>query len=389
VAGQLKRWSLVAFASALAGVGVAAAQRGGDRSEDGRLGSSCSEADYSFRAETLNDLRSFADALVIVRATGERTPPPPGGPEGWAGLIGRRVDARIERVLWRRPRAPGPPRTFTFSDYGWTGTLKHRRPWHACNATRMEIGRRYLAPVARLADGVWYPLDQARLRLRGDRVVGGVDAGEPSHGHRALAGRTTRGATKTLSRTLPYRATVTHPLGDPAKRWNRAYRDRFRVWRVGRRAPFTIASGVTARARWELYGRLARRGLCLGIAARPLWPRGLSPSGEGCGPRQVGPTEVTLGRFASDERGAFAYGRAGRDVVSVRVAGEGTWSRVVATTFTPSPPGGDGRFWVLPTRTTRPILTVEGLDRDGRVVGRPAQLPAGAARESRTTMSPS
>ena len=286
-------------------------------------GTSCAGLDHSFRADTLHDLRSFADGLAIVRAVGEAIPPPPEGPEGWAGLIGRKVDVRVERVLWRRPHAPAPPAAFSFSDYGWTGTPKRKRPWRACDATRMELGRRYLAPVARLEDGVWYPLDQARLRLRGNRVVGGVDAGEPTHGHRALAGRTVRGATRTLARTLPYRTTVLHPGGDPAKRWGRAYRDRFRLWRLGRRGAFTIASGVTARARWELYGRPERQRLCLGIATRPLWPPGLSPSGEGCGSRTVGPTGVTLGLFFSDRRGAFAYGRAGEEVVRVRVTVQG------------------------------------------------------------------
>ena len=375
---RLKRISLALTLLLAVGVAVAAAQRGDGRTAVGetssRLGRSCSGGDYSFRADTLYDLRSFADGLAIVRAVGESIPPPPTGPEGWAGLIGRKVDVQVERVLWRRPHAPSPPTAFRFSDYGWTGTLKHKRPWRACDATRMELGRRYLAPVARLDDGVWYPLDQTRLRLRGNRVVGGVDAGEPNHGHRALAGRTVRGATKALAQTLPYRSTVLHPGGDPAKRWQRAYRDRFRLWRVGRRGAFTIASGVTARARWELYGRLGRRGLCLGVSARPLWPPGLSPSGEGCGPRTDEPTAVTLGLFFSDRRGAFAYGSAGEDVVRVRLTVEGRPARTVDTTFTPIPPGGDGRFRVLPMRRPCPILSVEGLGRDGRVVGQ-AEIP--------------
>ena len=375
--GRVKRLWLVPLVLVLAGAGVAAAQRasgpppGGEAS--GSPGQSCAGLDYSFRAETLHDLRSFADALAIVKAVDERIPQAPEGPEGWAGLIGRNVDVRVERVLWRRPHAPEPPVAFSFSDFGWTGTLKHKRPWGACDATRMDLGRRYLAPVARLRDGVWYPLDQARLRLSGKRVGGGVDLGEPTHGHRALAGRTVRGATKTLARTLPYRTTVLHPGGDPVKRWSRASRDRFRLWRVGRRGAFTIASGVTARSRWELYGRLGRRGLCTGISARPLWPPGLSPSGEGCGPRAIGPTDVTLGTFSSDKRGAFAYGRAGKDVWSVRVRTEGGPNRTVDTTFTPSPPGGDGRFWVLPMRRVCPILSIEGL-RDGKVVSR-ADVP--------------
>ena len=43
-----------------------------------------------------------------------------------------------------------------------------------------------------------------------------------------------------------------------------------RLWRLGLRGQFTIASGVTARSRWELYGRPERQRHCLGMVARPL-----------------------------------------------------------------------------------------------------------------------
>src|SRR5215208_181098 len=70
------------------------------------LGESCAELDTSFTTDSLHDVRSFADAMAIVRGVRESVPPEPDGPEGWAGLIGRYVDVRVERVLWRRPHAP-------------------------------------------------------------------------------------------------------------------------------------------------------------------------------------------------------------------------------------------------------------------------------------------
>jgi hypothetical protein len=52
-------------------------------------GGSCSPlSESSFTTGTLHDLRSFADAMVIVRAVRQEIPPPPEGPEGWAGLGG-------------------------------------------------------------------------------------------------------------------------------------------------------------------------------------------------------------------------------------------------------------------------------------------------------------
>ncbi|HEV7846939.1 MAG TPA: hypothetical protein VGO83_11830, partial [Thermoleophilaceae bacterium] len=218
----------------------------------------CSESDTSYTTGTLHDLRSFSDAVAIVRGVSERTPPPPDGPEGWAGLIARDVDVRVERVLWRRPNAPEPPRSFTFGDLGWTGTLKHRKPWKGCRDTRMELGRRYLAPVVR-HNGTWYPFFTTRMRLRGNLVVGGVDLGEPENSHRALQGRTIAEAVRAIATARPYRAVVLHPQGSPAQRWQRAYRDHFRLWGGTRGVPAVSQSGVTARSRWELYVRLPSR----------------------------------------------------------------------------------------------------------------------------------
>src|SRR5215208_1691519 len=193
------------------------------------LGESCAELDTSFTTNSLHDVRSFADAMAIVRGVRESVPPEPDGPEGWAGLIGRYVDVRVERVLWRRPHAPEPPRRFRLNDLGWTGTPEHRRPFVACGATRMKVGRRYLAPIAR-DHGEWYPFLGTRLRLHDHLVVGGVDADEPEHSHQALAGRSIPNAVRTVAETLPYRTTVLHPGGSPGWRWQRADRDHFLVW---------------------------------------------------------------------------------------------------------------------------------------------------------------
>ena len=355
-------------ASAAALAAAALVLSGGESSPAEPLGESCADLDTSFTTDSLHDVRSFADAMAVVRGVRESLPPEPDGPEGWAGLIGRHVTVRVERVLWRRPHTPEPPRRFRFNDLGWTGTLEHRRPFQGCGATRMRIGRRYLAPIAR-DHGEWYPFLNTRLRLRGNLVVGGVDAGEADHSHQALAGRTVRNAVRTVAETVPYRSTVLHPGGSPGRRWQRADADGYRLWGDPKGLPVTVASGVTPRSRWQLYLRLpARGGMCVGMTARALWNPTPSPSGEGCGARTLRRLRTGLAIFSAAERGLFAFGHTGSRVYSVRVRfGDEDWKQV-QTTFTPIPPGGRGRFWVVPADTDCQNVTVQAIGPKGDVV---------------------
>jgi hypothetical protein len=359
------------------GLGVAAALAGTVALLDGRdapgamADVSCAPPESTYTTDSLHDVRSLADAMAIVRAVGEKIPPAPEGPEGWAGLIGRQVTVRIQRVLWRRPHAPEPPRRFRFSDIGWTGTLENRRPWVVCGETRMVLGRRYLAPIVR-HNGAWYPFFPTRLRLRGDLVVGGVDGGEAENSHQALVGRRVRSAARLVAATRPYRAVVIHPKGSPARRWQRVHSDDYRIWRDPGGLPVIVASGVTSRSRWQLYLRLPKRGgMCVGMSVRPLWRPEPAPSGEGCGPRTLRRDSLRLGLgiFMAARRGLFALGRVAEPIVAVRVRFDGEEWKTIDTIPTPIPPGGRNRFWVAPAEGNCPALTVQGLDRDGKVVG--------------------
>ena len=353
-------------AAALAGAVVLLSD---DGSPEAAPGGECVDADRSYTTDSLHAVRSFADALAIVRGVRQSLPPEPDGPEGWAGLIGRTVTARVERVVWRRPHAPDPPARMRFDDIGWVGTLEHRRPVVVCHATRMKIGRRYLAAIVR-DHGTWYPIDSARLRLRGDLVVGGVDGGEPDNSHQALAGRTVHGAARQVAEALPYRSTVLHPGGGPARRWQRAYRDDFRLWGDPKGVPVIVTSGVTPRARWQLYLRLpARGGMCVGMTARAPWHPSLAASGEGCGPRTLPRLANRVGIFSSGKQGVFAYGHTGRGVFVVRVRFDGEDWRKLETLPTEDPPGGRGRFWVVPAERDCPGLTIQAIGRYGKVVG--------------------
>ena len=273
---------------------------------------------------------------------------------------------KVERVLWRRPNAPEPPRRFRFGDWGWWGTLENRTPIRPCGETRMVIGRRYLAPIVR-HNGTWYPFFPTRLRLRGDLVVGGVDGGEPEKSHQALQGRRVAGAVRLVAQTKPYRAVVLHPGGSPAQRWRAVYRDHFRIWRDPEGLPVIVQSGVTPKSRWQLYMRLpARGGMCVGMSVRALWHPRQNPSGEGCGPRRLRPRSLRVALFGAARRGVFAFGRVRGLSVRVRFDGE-DW-REIRSVPTPIPPGGRDYFWVAPAEGDCPSYTVQGLDPDGNVV---------------------
>jgi hypothetical protein len=347
-----------------------------DHDSPAAVGDACSEGDSLWTTDTLRDWVSFADGLAVITPVAERETPPPAGPEGYAGYIGRRVTVRVERRLWRRRGASAAPDTFRFVDYGWVGTIEDRRPARACGGARLELGRRYLAPLVRHR-GEWFPFGDGRLVLDRDLVVGGVDVGEPSLAHHALAGRRIEGAAAIVAATRPYRAAVRYRHLNAARRWQQVDRDRYRVWRGRPGTPVEVARGVTTRARWLLYARRrAGRGLCVGMRARPLWGGGRSPGVEECG---AGPTTgTTLGVFSAADLGVFAYGWASRYVVWVRARFDG--ERTAETQTLPRPPGlgGRERFWVVPAEGDCPVVRIRALDRRRRLVEEQTSPPDGS-----------
>src|SRR5829696_998440 len=157
------RSSLAAFAVAFAlGAGAAPAV-----AQDG-----CTEGERSWTMDTLRDWVSFSEQLSVIRVVDESAPP--------------------------------APERFRFSDWGWSGDVDHKVPIRVCGGARLEVGRRYLAPIASYR-GAWFPTDDARLRLLGDLVVGGVDGGEQTFAHQELAGRRVAQAARLVARTVPYR----------------------------------------------------------------------------------------------------------------------------------------------------------------------------------------
>jgi hypothetical protein len=173
-----------------------------------------------------------------------------------------------------------------------------------------------------------------------------------------------------VAQAKPYRAVVLHPAAGPARRWRAVYRDRFRIWHAERGMPVIVTSGVTSRSRWQLYLRLpADGGMCVGLSVRRLWGDGWGPSGEGCGARTLPARTNRVGLFFARGRGAFADGHTGRAVVWIRVRFDGEDWQEIQTLPTPDPPGGRGRFWVVPAKGRCLAVTVQALDRHKHLLG--------------------
>ena len=313
----------------------------------------------------LRDWTSFSDQLSVIRVVSEATSP---GESERAAYIGRTVEIRVERTFWRRRGAPRAPKLFRQADWGWCRTSEGRVPFLLDAVTRLRPGRRYLAPLTRYRG--WGALSDARLRLRGGRVIGGVDYGEPTFGHQELLGLALPAAVSLVRRATPYRAAIRLADKNPVQRWNAVDSDAYRVGNRGVRPRVTVATGVTATARWRLYAQhVERERICVGIFARPLHRLASASRRETCGPAPARGRMVP-GRFVVTPHGGFAYGAAWDSVTEVEVRlASGASVRSATNTSQHGLPGRN-RFWVVMLPTASRPLTVEGLDRAGQSLGR-------------------
>jgi hypothetical protein len=129
-----------------------------------------------------------------------------------------------------------------------------------------------------------------------------------------------------------------------------------------------VGRGRTSDARWTLFTRRRRFGLCLGLEARPLDEK-TGPSSEGCGPGlRRRPLDLELSVFS--DLGSFAYGMAARKVGRVEVtfgAGPPMEARIL-----PGEPvlGFHGRFWIAPFAGQCGIVSARAFDGEGNPLGR-------------------
>lgn len=161
------------------------------------------QASQSLPSQTLEEWASYADELAVIQVIEERELPP-AKVETTGGYVPRDVTVRVERTLWRRSAAPDPaPATFSFTDLGWLERDGVRVPVGAAGGNRLEVGKRYLAPLVRV-DSDWFPLaPNAQLLLDGDTVTDTVDMGRLTPAARRMTHLDVAAAAERLAATPP------------------------------------------------------------------------------------------------------------------------------------------------------------------------------------------
>jgi hypothetical protein len=187
----MRRRDLVALV-----LGVACLAGCGGAAKDGVSVIPKASLDYALPGETVGEWVHHGDQLSVISVTSETRPATWPAYRNSGGLVGRKVTVRVERTLWHRAGAPRAGRVLRFGVWGWMydddqSPDSPRAALVPEGATRMQVGRRYLAVLVRLR-GRWSPLrDSAVMTLsREGRVTSEVYEGEPSEGALALRGHT-------------------------------------------------------------------------------------------------------------------------------------------------------------------------------------------------------
>jgi hypothetical protein len=222
---QVARASVVVVAAALlsgsSGCGDGQqAEGGGVRAVDG--------AD-AFPSDSLRQWVSYADHVAVYSVTDESARPvDPVEIEADGGIQGRTVTLETERNLWSASGAPPLPDSFTMDALGWMIDDDGRHELTMRDAPRVEIGERYLAPLARVRDGTgelaWWPLSSgAQFPVLDGKIVPPApdEQGWDDPLLTQLAGRSLVGLEASLD--------ASEPLPLPAKYGNLRPFDRFQA----------------------------------------------------------------------------------------------------------------------------------------------------------------
>ena len=160
-----------------------------------------------FPDRTFTEWVSYADQLsvVLVVAEAEEAPAPADVARG-EGYISRTVTLRVEQTLWRRAGAPAVTGEIPVVTSGWVLQEGERRPFAIGGGPRLEVGRRYVAPLVRAArDGVaWTPLSvESTLPLGIAGITTEGVLGAPSSLAKGLEGSSPSDLAAILRRTRP------------------------------------------------------------------------------------------------------------------------------------------------------------------------------------------
>jgi len=128
------------------------------------------ESDAPFPSDSASDVVSFADHVVLVTAGAEKAVPPTATPtaSGTGGTtVARDVTFRIDRALWRHPKARAAPARFTTRWWGWLVEGRKRTPIAVAGTPWVFVGGQYVVPIA--YDGTSFSVLQPFAVFRYDR----------------------------------------------------------------------------------------------------------------------------------------------------------------------------------------------------------------------------
>ncbi|WP_433167089.1 hypothetical protein [Kribbella sp. CA-247076] len=150
------------FTSVAAGLGIAATTVAGislaaagstDAPAAAQRAVVLADGDDRLPSGSATDWVTYADHVVVVNATSETALPPTRTEiERGEGLIGRKVDLEVQKVLWSRKDAAQPaPRSWEYNATGWVfadGKPETRTALALHDRPRIETGHQYVLAIA-------------------------------------------------------------------------------------------------------------------------------------------------------------------------------------------------------------------------------------------------
>lgn len=152
--------------------------------------------------ETVSDLVSYADAIVVATVVDERDGATDVDPGDGSRYISRVLTFRVDNRAWSAKGAPQPGPEFELTTFGWNQRKDgSRKPSLRRDVIWYEKGQQYVIPLSRYEDGtIAIPSVDSIVPTSKSAVFG---SGEPwtasSPGLAALAGKTPSELSATLA----------------------------------------------------------------------------------------------------------------------------------------------------------------------------------------------
>lgn len=170
----------------------------------------------------LSDWVSYSDQYSVFTIVAEQQLPETEASIKYGyGTIGRLVTVRIEYTPWTSQSGPTIEGEFDTLAMGWTIRDGELLPNYIPRVERLEVGRRYMAPVILFEGDAWGFNTPLALRIEGDTVVAqtrieGVRAPVVAQ---SLVGKTVDEVVELLADTKPDQRAVKYFHLPPTERW--------------------------------------------------------------------------------------------------------------------------------------------------------------------------